>query len=141
MAWDSKQGQELLEMVNPSTVVVNLDLTRGDGYRALGRLAGMEIRHRWILCGGEGPPAEAASLVVTGATQRSATDGFLKFADVPAALLEDLTSPTDGSQDDDAEQARGRSRDRSSGTAPLPPRSGASGPLRAVISGGRRNRR
>jgi predicted nucleic acid-binding Zn-ribbon protein len=141
MAWDSKQGQELLEMVNPSTVVVNLDLPRGDGYRALGRLGGTEIRHRWILCGGEGPPAEAASLVVTGATQRSATDGFLKFADVPVALLEDLNSSSEGAEDGETEPTRGRSRDRSSGTPPPPPRSGASGPLRAVISGGRRNRR
>jgi chromosome segregation ATPase len=138
MAWDSKQGQELLEMVNPTTIVVNLDLPRGDGYRALGRLAGIELRHRWVLCGGEGPLAEAASLVVTGATQRSATEGFLKFADVATAMLADLDGPAEDAPGGAAEQARTRARSSGSATSV---RTNASGPVRAVLSGGRRSRR
>jgi CheY-like chemotaxis protein len=137
MAWDSKQGQELLEMVNPSMIVVNLDLPRGDGYRALGRLAGIEQRRRWLLCGGAEPLAEAASLVVTGATQRSATEGFLKFADIATAMLEDLSGPAEATQGGAAEPTRPRSRSSSATSG----RTNASGPVRAVLSGNRRSRR
>jgi hypothetical protein len=89
MAWDSKQGQELLEMVHPSAVVVNLDLARGDGYRTIGRLAVSKRRHTWVLCGGDTPPAEAGSLVTTGAAQ-GPDARFLSLPDVGSALLDDL---------------------------------------------------
>jgi hypothetical protein len=90
MACDSKQGQELLDVVHPHAIVVNLDLPRGDGYRAIGRLAGTYPRPVWILCGGKKAVAEAGSLVVTGAAQRVAADSFLTFADMAGAFLEDL---------------------------------------------------
>jgi DNA repair exonuclease SbcCD ATPase subunit len=88
MACDAKQGQELLGIVNPHSVLVNLDVDRGDGYRALGRLAA-DSRRTWVLLGGATPPAEAASLLVVGATQHS-PKAFLDLPGLGAALLADV---------------------------------------------------
>jgi len=111
MAWDSKQGQELLEVVSPSSVVVNLDLTRGDGYRTLGRLAVAKRKHTWILCGGETPPAEAGSLVTTGATHGSAAK-FLALPDVGSALIEDLKQHALTAEAHASSSGKGRQRPR-----------------------------
>ena len=111
MAWDSKQGQELIEVVNPSSVVVNLDLARGDGYRTLGRLAVAKPKYSWVLCGGATPPAEAGSLVANGATQGSAAK-FLALSDVGSALLEDLKRHVLTAAGEASPSSKGRQRSR-----------------------------
>jgi CheY-like chemotaxis protein len=111
MACDSKQAQELRDMVNPQIIVVDLDLPRGDGYRAIGRLAGdAKEPATWVLCGGAPPPAEAGSLVVSGAMERS-SESFLALADLGRALRKATGAPSaDG--DETAKGARERSRER-----------------------------
>jgi DNA-binding response OmpR family regulator len=90
MACDSKQGQELQDMVNPHAILVDLDLPRGDGYRAIGRLAGHGVSPTtWVLCGGGTPPAEAGSLVVTAVMERSAS-AVLKPADLAKICRKEL---------------------------------------------------
>lgn len=91
MACDSKQGQELRGMVNPQTLVIDLDLPRNDGFRALGRLSGNHgALATWLLCGGATPPAEAGSVVVSGAMERSAAS-FVELSDLGKAWLRECT--------------------------------------------------
>ncbi len=83
-------------MVNPQTLLVDLDLPRGDGYRALGRLAGQPGRARtWILCGGVAPLAEAGSLVVSGAMERSRAN-FSTLSDLARAWRKDCGGTSAG---------------------------------------------
>src|SRR5438477_2931508 len=42
MAWDAKQAADLLLIVRPEVVVVDLALPRRDGYAIVGRLANVE---------------------------------------------------------------------------------------------------
>ena len=134
MACDSKQGQELRDMVNAEMHLVDLDLPRGDGYRAIGRLAnGSQIV--WLLCGGEAPPAEAGSLVATGAMERSAA-AFLAPAELGHACLDEWGC--DGAADDAAsDKPRSRPRERATSTGSAAAR-GAAGGLRRGPSGQRR---
>jgi hypothetical protein len=134
MACDSKQGQELRDMVNAEMHLVDLDLPRGDGYRSIGRLAGAEgMRVSWLLCGGESAPAEAGSLVATGAMERSA-DAFLAPAELGHACLEEWGG--DGALDDTAsERSRSRTKERA---APTTAARGTASGLRRGPSGQRR---
>jgi len=56
IAWDGKQASDLLGMVRPELVVVDLGLPRGDGYALVADLAGME-------------PVPSAILVARGPAQ------------------------------------------------------------------------
>jgi len=134
MACDSKQGQELRDMVNAEMHLVDLELPRGDGYRSIGRLAGATgSLVTWLLCGGEAPPAEAGSLVATGAMERSAA-AFLAPAELAHVCLEEWGY--DGALDDSA-SGKQRSRPRERATIAAAAR-GAAGGLRRGPSGQRR---
>ncbi len=116
MACDSKQGQELRDMVNAEMHLIDLELPRGDGYRSIGRLAGTaDFRVAWLLCGGETPPAEAGALVATGAMERSAA-AFLAPAELGHACLEEWGC--DGAPEDSAsDRQRSRPKERVVSTA------------------------
>jgi chromosome segregation ATPase/CheY-like chemotaxis protein len=111
MACDSKQAQELRDMVNPQILLVDLELPRGDGYRAIGRLAGdAKEPATWVLCGGASPPAEAGSLVVSGAMERSSAS-FLNLADLGRALRK-ATGVRSADDDETTKGTRDRTRER-----------------------------
>jgi hypothetical protein len=109
MACDSKQGQELRDMVNPQLLLVDLDLPRGDGYRAIGRLIGDTTGAcTWVLCGGVPPPTEAGSLLVTGAMERAASS-FHALCDLGRVCLQGLKT-TPPVEDETGVRARSRAR-------------------------------
>jgi archaellum component FlaC len=127
MACDSKQGQELRDMVNAEMHLIDLDLPRGDGYRSIGRLAGAGgPRVTWLLCGGEAPPAEAGSLVATGAMERSAA-AFLAPAEIGGVCLEAWGLNGAAADAVAAGAQRSRSRERAEAAAAT---RGAAGVLR-----------
>jgi len=54
MAWDAKQAADLLAVVRPHVVVVDLDLLRRDGYAIAAALAGISpVPHAVLIGGGE----------------------------------------------------------------------------------------
>jgi len=59
MAWDAKQATDLLGVVRPEVVVVDLDLPRRDGYAIVARLASVDPAPHAVLVGG-GDDAAAA---------------------------------------------------------------------------------
>jgi CheY-like chemotaxis protein len=64
MAWDAKQAVELLGVVRPHAVVVDLDLTRRDGYAIAARLATLDTVPHAVLVGSnaDAPRAFTATL-------------------------------------------------------------------------------
>jgi CheY-like chemotaxis protein len=62
MAWDSKQALDLLEMMRPVLVVVDLALPRAEGYGLVARLAAAEpVPSLLLLVGDEDPAAGLAA--------------------------------------------------------------------------------
>ena len=64
MAWDGKQAADLLAVVQPEVVVVDLGLTRRDGYLIAARLSGLEVVPHAVLveCADDTADAFAATL-------------------------------------------------------------------------------
>jgi CheY-like chemotaxis protein len=65
MAWDAKQALELLGVVRPHAVVVDLDLPRRDGFAITARLGTLEAVPHAVLVGGsngDAPKAFTATL-------------------------------------------------------------------------------
>src|SRR2546430_13292804 len=64
MAWDAKQAADLLQVVRPEVVVVDLALPRRDGYGIVARLAALDPPPSAILVPGpdDAPAAFAAVL-------------------------------------------------------------------------------
>jgi CheY-like chemotaxis protein len=64
MAWDGKQAADLLAVVKPQAVVVDLDLPRRDGYGVVAQLGTVQPPPLAVVCGGgeDAPMAFAAQL-------------------------------------------------------------------------------
>jgi two-component system KDP operon response regulator KdpE len=64
MAWDGKQAAELLTVVKPLAVVVDLDLPRRDGYAVIAALGGIDPIPYAVVVGGsdDAPTALRAQL-------------------------------------------------------------------------------
>jgi DNA-binding response OmpR family regulator len=64
MAWNAKQADDLLGMVRPQIVVVDLDLPGRDGYGIVAHLAGMPtVPMALVIVGADDPAPRLASLV------------------------------------------------------------------------------
>ncbi|TMA50642.1 MAG: hypothetical protein E6J83_00170 [Deltaproteobacteria bacterium] len=73
MAWDGKQAADLLAVVQPEVVVVDLGLTRRDGYLITARLGGLEAAPHAVLveCADDTAEAFAATLADPGVAGRT----------------------------------------------------------------------
>jgi ActR/RegA family two-component response regulator len=78
MAWDARQAGELLPLVRPEVVVLDLGLAGGEGYAILARLAGGDALPSTILVPGDDDAAGLrAALAVPANAQRAVPLGRL----------------------------------------------------------------
>jgi hypothetical protein len=83
MAWDGKQAADLLGVVKPLAVVIDLDLPRRDGYAVIAGLGGITpVPYAVVIGGNEDAPAALSAQLADPANARRAM--------TLSALLEDL---------------------------------------------------
>lgn len=71
MAWDGKQAAELLTVVKPLAVVVDLDLPRRDGYSVIAALGGIDpIPYAVVVGGSDDAPAALSAQLADGTNAR-----------------------------------------------------------------------
>ncbi|MCW5888955.1 MAG: GAF domain-containing protein [bacterium] len=71
MAWDGKQAAELLSVVKPLAVVVDLDLPRRDGYSVIAALGAIEpIPYAVVVGGSDDAPAALRAQLTDGTNAR-----------------------------------------------------------------------
>ena len=85
MAWDGKQAAEVLAVVKPVAVVVDLDLPRRDGYGVIAQLASADPVPFAVLLGGtEDAPAALAAQLSDARHAARVTDFAAVLADLAA---------------------------------------------------------
>ena len=90
MAWDAKQAADLLQVVRPEVVVVDLALPRRDGYGIVARLAALDPPPSAILVPG---PDDAAVAFAAALADSASAGGALQLGQLLAAVLTRSEAP------------------------------------------------
>src|SRR5438094_405205 len=90
MAWDAKQAADLLQVVRPEVVVVDLALPRRDGYGIVARLAALDPPPSAILVPG---PDDAAVAFAAALADSASAGGALQLGQLLAAVLARSEAP------------------------------------------------
>jgi len=90
MAWDAKQAADLLQVVRPEVVVVDLALPRRDGYGIVARLAALDPPPSAILVPG---PDDAAVAFAAALADSASPGGALQLGQLLAAVLARSEAP------------------------------------------------
>src|SRR5207244_11559609 len=90
MAWDAKQAGDLLQVVRPEVVVVDLALPRRDGYGIVARLAALDPSPGVILVPG---PDDAAAAFAAALADPVHAGGALRLGQLLAAVLTRSEAP------------------------------------------------
>src|SRR5213596_1170553 len=90
MAWDAKQAADLLQVVRPEVVVVDLALPRRDGYGIVARLAALDPPPSAILVPGPDDAAVAFSAVLADPVH---SGGALRLGQLLGAVLTRSEAP------------------------------------------------
>ena len=90
MAWDAKQAADLLQVVRPEVVVVDLALPRRDGYGIVARLAALDPPPSAILVPG---PDDAAVAFAAALADSASVGGALQLGQLLAAVLTRSEAP------------------------------------------------
>jgi hypothetical protein len=113
MAWDAKQATELLGVVRPHAVVVDLDLTRRDGYAIVARLATLCAVAHVVLVGGN---ADAPKAFLATLNDPSVAPSIRPLAQILADVVARDEAPAAASGGTVASVADRRARIRAVGT-------------------------
>ena len=90
MAWDATQATDLLGVVKPELVVIDLELPRREGYNIVARLAALDPVPAAVLVPGGGDAAGAFAAIVAQPVYSARCSGL---RDVLARLLERSEAP------------------------------------------------